>query len=73
MEDSKQGNKSSYEFLETSAFNAIADEKDAKRRMNFIERFTPAFPGSRFEEQVTQYAMFTLGQLNDSARLFAYG
>jgi tetratricopeptide (TPR) repeat protein len=73
MQDSKEGNKSSYEFLETSAFNAIADEKDSKTRMNFIERFTPAFPASRFEEPVTQYAMFTLGQLNDSARLFTYG
>lgn len=69
----KDNNKSSYEFLETAAFNAIADEKDAKTRMSYIERFTPAFPASRFDEQVTQYAMFTLGQLNDSARLYAYG
>lgn len=69
----KESNKSSYEFLETTAFNAIADEKDAKTRMNYIERFSAAFPASRFEEPVTQYAMYTLGQLNDSARLFAYG
>jgi tetratricopeptide (TPR) repeat protein len=73
MEESKEGNKSSYEFLETAAFNAIADEKDSKTRMSFIERFTPAFPASRFEEPVTQYAMFTLSQLNDSARLYSYG
>ena len=73
MEESKEGNKSSYEFLETAAFNAIADEKDSKARMGFIERFAPAFPASRFEEPVTQYAMFTLSQLNDSARLYAYG
>jgi tetratricopeptide (TPR) repeat protein len=69
----KESNKSSYEFLETTAFNAIADEKDAKTRMKYIEAFTPAFPSSRFEEPVTQYAMYTLGQLNDSARLLAYG
>lgn len=73
MEESKEGNKSSYEFLETAAFNAIADEKDSKTRMNFIERFAPAFPASRFEEPVTQYAMFTLSQLNDSARMYSYG
>lgn len=73
MEESKEGNKSSYEFLETAAFNAIADEKDSKTRMSFIEHFAPAFPGSRFEEPVTQYAMFTLSQLNDSARLYSYG
>jgi len=73
MQDSTDSNKSAYEFLETTGFNVIADEKDAKTRMNYIERFTPAFPGSRFEQPVTQYAMFTLGQLSDSARLFAYG
>lgn len=69
----KESNKSSYEFLETAAFNAIVDEKDGKTRMAYIERFTPAFPASRFDEPVTQYAMYTLGQLNDSARLFSYG
>jgi tetratricopeptide (TPR) repeat protein len=71
--EAKQSNKDSYEFLETAAFNAIADEKDAKTRMGYIERFTPAFPASRFDEQATQYAMYTLGQLNDSARLYSYG
>ena len=71
--DAKENNRSSYEFLETAAFNAIADEKDAKTRMSYVERFTPAFPASRFDEQVTQYAMYTLGQLNDSTRLYSYG
>lgn len=69
----QEANKSSYEFLESVAYNVIAEEKDAKTRMNEIERFSAAFPASRFEEPVTQYAMYTLGQLNDSARLFAYG
>ena len=73
LAEAKVSNKSSYEFLETAAFNAIADEKDDKKRMTYIERFTTAFPASRFDEPVTQYAMFTLGQLNDSARLFSYG
>jgi len=73
LAEAKASNKSSYEFLETAAFNAIADEKDDKKRMAYIERFTPAFPGSRFDEQVAQYAMFTLGQLNDAARLLSYG
>ena len=71
--EGKESNKASYEFLETVAFNAIAGEKDPKTRMSYIERFTPAFPASRFEEPVTQNAMYTLGLLNDSARLFSYG
>jgi len=73
LAQAKEDNKSSYEFLETAAFNAIADEKDDKKRMIYIERFTPAFPASRFDEPVAQYAMFTLGQLNDPARLLSYG
>jgi hypothetical protein len=73
ISETKEAAKTSYEFLETAAYNAIADEKDAKTRMSYIERFAPAFPNSRFEEPVTQYAMFTLGQLNDSARLYSYG
>jgi tetratricopeptide (TPR) repeat protein len=71
--EARESNKNSYDFLETAAYNAIVDEKDGKVRMTYIERFTPSFPGSHFDEQVTQYALFTLGQLNDSARLYAYG
>lgn len=67
--------KSSYEYLQTVAFNAIVEEKDPKIRMNYIERFTAAFPDSKYGEQVSQYAMYTLGpgQLNDQARLLAFG
>jgi tetratricopeptide (TPR) repeat protein len=75
VEQQKAAAKNSYEFLETSAFNAMADEKDAKTRMSYIEHFTTAFPATRFQEQVSQYAMYTLGpgQLNDRSRLVAYG
>jgi tetratricopeptide (TPR) repeat protein len=71
----KESVKSSYEFLEGVGFNAIADEKDAKKRMSYIERFSAAFPNSKYQEQVSQYAMYTLGpgQLNDPARLVAFG
>jgi tetratricopeptide (TPR) repeat protein len=71
--DAKQQNRNSYEFLEVAAYNSIADEKNAKTRMAYIERFTPAFPGSRFQEPVMQYAMMTLSELNDSARMYSYG
>lgn len=75
VEQDKVSGKNSYEFLEAAAFNAIADEKDPKARMSFIEKFSTVFPGSRFEEQIAQYVMYTLGpgQLNDPARLVSYG
>jgi tetratricopeptide (TPR) repeat protein len=64
--------RSSFEYLETSGLNAMVDESDAKKRMTYIERYMAAFPGSRFQEQITQLALQTLGQLNDSARLASF-
>ncbi len=65
--------KSSYDFLESAAYNAIASEQDPNQRMDYIEKFTPAFPKSQFEPQVTQLAMYSLQQLNQPQRLQAYG
>lgn len=64
--------RNSFEFLEVSGLNAMVDEPDAKKRMGYIERYLGAFPGSRFQEQITQIALQTLGQLNDSARLASF-
>jgi len=72
VDDEKTGGKSSYEFLEAAAFNAIAAEADAQKRIAYIERFTPAFPKSRFEEQIASYAMMSLSELKDTPRLIAY-
>ena len=73
IEQDKAAGKQSYEFLESAAFNAITSEQDGRKRMAYIEKFTPAFPASRFEEQVSQYAIYSLQQSNDSARLVSYG
>ena len=73
IEEEKNSGKSSYEFLEAAAYNVIAGENDAKNRMAYIERFTPAFPKSRFEEQVTSYAMVSLSELKDAPRLISFG
>jgi tetratricopeptide (TPR) repeat protein len=70
--EDKSAAKSSYEFLEAAAFNAIVEEPDAKKRMADIERFTPTFPNSRFQEQVASYAMMSLSELKDTSRLIAY-
>jgi tetratricopeptide (TPR) repeat protein len=68
----KDTDKSSYEFLEAAAFNAIAAEPDATKRMAYIESFTSAFPNSQFQAQITSYAMMSLSQLKDTPRLLAY-
>jgi len=73
--DQQAAVKDSCGFLETSGFNVIAGETDAKSRMSYIEAYSEAFPDSKFQDQVSSYAMYTLapGQLNDQARLFVYG
>jgi hypothetical protein len=55
--------------------SGIAGENGAKARMAYIEAYSAAFPDSKFADQVSNYAMYTLGpgQLNDQARLLAFG
>ena len=67
--------QNSCDFLENSGFNVIASESDPKSRMAEIEKFNAAFPNSKFGDQVSSYAMYTLGpgQLNDPARLVSFG
>ena len=73
VQEQKDGAKSSYEFLEAAAFNVIVGETNAKARLNDIDRFTPAFPNSRFDEPVASYAMMSLSELKDTTRVVAYG
>jgi tetratricopeptide (TPR) repeat protein len=75
LADDKAAAKNSCNFLESAAFNVIAGEDNARNRMAEIEKFSAAFPDSVFQDQVSSYAMYTLGpgQLNDPARLFAFG
>lgn len=73
--EEKSSNQNNCDFLETTGFNSIAGEKDPKARMAEIEKFTAGFPDSKFGDQVSNYAMYTLGpgQLNDQARLVSFG
>ena len=73
IDGEKEAVRSSREFLEAAAFNSITEENNAKTRMSYIERFTPAFPDSRFEESIASYAMMSLSELKDNARAISYG
>jgi tetratricopeptide (TPR) repeat protein len=75
VSEDKAAAQNNCDFLESSAFNAITAETDPKSRMSEIESFTAAYPDSKFGEQVSNYAMYTLGpgQLNDQARLVSFG
>jgi tetratricopeptide (TPR) repeat protein len=75
VKEEKESAQNSCDFLEASGINAISSETDAKSRMAEIEKFTAAFPDTKFQDQVSNYAMYTLGpgQLNDQARLVSFG
>ena len=61
------------EFVETSAVNVISSENDPKTRMAYVDRFNATFPNSKFQETVASLALDALSQMNDNARLVAYG
>lgn len=71
--DEKSGIQNNCDFLESSGVNVITSETDPKIRMNDIDKFTPAFPDSRYQETLSGLALESLSQLNDNARLVAYG
>lgn len=64
--------KASYEYLEAIGYNALVAEEDPQKRMNDVDRFSAAFPNSRFQEQLLQVAVYTLGMLKDSARMSGF-
>lgn len=68
----KEANKSSYDFFESAAYSVIAGENDAKTRMDYIDKFNPVFPNSKFADQIGSLAMLSLSQLNDKRRLVEY-
>ena len=61
------------EYLESVAVNAIASDPDAKQKVAEVEKFEAAFPKSKYESQVVEYAVVALQQVNDIPRLAAYG
>ncbi len=73
VSEEKESARSNYDFLESAAYNAIAAEQDAAKRISYIEKFTPAFPKSLFDQQISQMALYSLQQLNQPERLEAYG
>jgi tetratricopeptide (TPR) repeat protein len=69
----KAASQQSADFLEAAAYNVISAEQAPKARMQFVERFTQAFPESRFLEPVMTLAIISLQQMNDMVRMAEFG
>lgn len=65
--------RQSYEYLEVTGLNTMVAEEKPQKRMGYLERYIVAYPDSRFQDQVMQLAVYSLSQMNDSARLLAFG
>ena len=72
VSEDKGAAQNSCDFLDSSGFNVITSETDPKSRMAYIEKFTAGFPDSKYQEQVSGYALYTISQLNDPARLVSF-
>lgn len=75
VSEEKENNQANCDFLETSGINVIAGETDPKSRMDEIEKFSAGYPDSKYNDKVSQFAIYTLGpgQLNDQTRMVAFG
>jgi tetratricopeptide (TPR) repeat protein len=73
VNDDKSSIQSNCDFLETSALNVLSSETDPRARMEYIEKFSAAFPDSKYQETVSNLALESLSQLKDNARLVSYG
>ena len=62
-----------YEYLGAAAYNAMAAEPDAKKRIVEIERFTEAFQGSKLIDNANLLAVATYQELNQMPQLIAFG
>ena len=62
-----------YDFFETAAYNTVAGEDNPKERMKYIDQYTVAFPKSKFAQNVMQFAMLSLQQMNQPAKFAEFG
>ena len=73
LEQERASAQPASDYLEGLALNAIASEPDNNQKFAEIEKFEAAFLRSNYEPQIVEYAVVALQQMNDPARLAAYG
>lgn len=69
----RQKYQQQYDYFESAAYNAIASEDNPKARMEYVDKYMGAFPKSKFGQNVAQFAMMSLQQMNQPARFAEFG
>jgi tetratricopeptide (TPR) repeat protein len=62
-----------HDYMAAAAYNAMASERDPKKRIVEIERYTEVFQGTKLSENANLLAVATYQELNDLTKLSAFG
>jgi hypothetical protein len=62
-----------YDYMATAAYNAMAAEPDAKKRVAELERYEEAFKGSKLIDNANLLAVATFQEMNDLPKLVSFG
>ena len=62
-----------YDFFDGAAYNAVAGETNAKKRVEYAQQYVEAFPDGHYTDPVHQQVITSLLQANDFAALSKYG
>ncbi len=73
LEGQRRSYQQQYEFFDGAAYNAVAGEQNAKKRVDYAQQYVAAFPDGKYTDQVHQVAITSLLQANDFATLAKYG
>lgn len=69
----KASSQQLYSYFDTSAYNAMASEPDAKKRLADVETYTSTFADSPNVKQANLVAVAALMELNDMPKLVEFG
>ncbi|HVP41952.1 MAG TPA: tetratricopeptide repeat protein [Terriglobales bacterium] len=73
LEGQRQQVQQQFEFFDGAAFNAVAAEQNAKKRVEYAQKYDESFSDGRYIDQVHQLAITGLLQAQDFTALAKYG
>ena len=73
LEGQRQLVQQQFEFFDGAAFNAVAAEQNAKKRVEYAQKYDESFSDGRYIDQVHQLAITGLLQAQDFTALAKYG
>ncbi len=73
LEGQRQAVQQQFEFFDGAAYNAVAGEQNAKKRVEFAQKYDESFPDGHYTDPVHQLAIASLREANDFTGIARYG